>query len=95
VKESDIVKNCLTYLRLKNHMAWRNNTGRRGRISFGLRGSPDIIGIMPDGRFLGVECKVEGGTQSPEQADFQRHATERNALYIVARSLDDIIAAGL
>lgn len=64
--ETELVKACLEFLRLRGVMAWRNNTGafvvRNGKgrrfMRCGTPGSPDIIGILPGGRFLGIECKV-------------------------------------
>lgn len=62
--ETALVKACLEYLPLEGVVAWRNNTGalidRTGRpVRFGLGvGSPDIVGCMPDGRYLAVECKI-------------------------------------
>jgi hypothetical protein len=64
------------------------------RISFGLPGSPDIIGILPPhGRFVGIEVKVPGNTQSDQQRNFGAVATEQGALYIVAHSVDEAVAA--
>jgi hypothetical protein len=99
VSETDIVHHCLSYLRVRGVFCYRNNTGaaRAGNrfVSFGFPGSPDIIGILGDGRFLGVECKSATGRQSEAQKEFERKATERGAVYIVARSVDDLIATGL
>jgi hypothetical protein len=39
-------------------------------MSFGLKGSADILGLLPGGRFLAVECKAEHGRLSPEQRQF-------------------------
>jgi hypothetical protein len=55
---------------------WRNNTGalpdKTGRIiRFGLcKGSSDIIGICPDGKFLAIECKNAVGRVTPDQKRF-------------------------
>jgi hypothetical protein len=73
---------------------WQNNTGtafRKGRpISFGKKGSPDIIGFLDDGRFVGVEVKVGRDKQSRDQIMFAVTARKYNAVYLVARSLDDV-----
>ena len=57
---------------------WRCNTGRRGRVQFGLRdlrgqvvGTPDLIGLV-DGRFLALEIKVPGGRTEPARAAAQQ-----------------------
>lgn len=75
-KEGDIVKACLSYLQAIGVMAWRSNTGatertdvigRKRFVRFGTKGSPDIMGIMGGGRFLGIECKMPGKPQSDDQ----------------------------
>jgi len=73
--ESRILAGCLNTLRLLNIFHWRNSVGavcvRPGQIiRFGLVGSSDIEGILPDGRFLAMECKAPASRLSPEQASF-------------------------
>jgi hypothetical protein len=78
---------------------WRQNTGRlpdprTGRwVSFGLKGSADILGILKGGRFLAVETKVPGGRLRPEQLAFCHMLTSFGGLYIVARSVEDAVRA--
>lgn len=54
--ETQLVKACLEYLRLRGVMAWRNNSGAtpykgkdgKGRfVRYGLKGSSDILGVIP------------------------------------------------
>lgn len=76
-------------------MAWRNNTGAYKTedgtyIRYGLKGSPDIIGILNDGRFLGVECKSGKNDIKGSQIDFKEQVEKRNGVYIVAWSTDDL-----
>jgi hypothetical protein len=59
--ESAIVRAILAYLRLAGVFAWRVNVGmlrdRTNRpVFFGTVGCPDIIGVLPDGTFLGLVC---------------------------------------
>ena len=76
---------------------WRNNTGQMptpdGRvIRFGLPGSADILGILkPHGRFLAIECKTEIGRQSEHQKAFQAMIESHGGLYILARSVNDVL----
>ena len=76
-------------------MIWRNNTGSltagKRFIRFGLPGSPDFIGILSDGRFLGIEAKAAGKKQSPEQKQFQAECEKRGAVYILAYDVQDVI----
>ena len=79
---------CLQYLELRGIYHWRNNTGavqvRPGQfMRFGKVGSSDILGILPGGRLLCVECKAKGGRLSPEQKQFLADAQELGALALV------------
>ena len=96
VPESMVLAQCMQYLYLKKIFAWRNNTGAAktedGRyVRFGLPGASDIIGIMPDVRFLAVECKrSDGGRLSPQQKVFLDKIKEAGGVAVVAASLDDL-----
>jgi hypothetical protein len=78
---------------------WRQNTGRlpdprTGRwISFGLKGSADILGILRGGRFLAIETKTPTGRLRPEQVAFRDMVTSLGGLYVVARSVEDAVLA--
>jgi hypothetical protein len=63
--ETALVRACLELLKLRGVFAWRNNTTGvfdPSRMKFrkftGLKGVSDILGILPGGRLLAVECKV-------------------------------------
>ena len=69
---------------------WANNTGvvfTKGRkISFGLTGSADIIGLRrKDGKFLAIEIKTGRAVQSQDQINFQKMIEEFGGIYILAR----------
>ena len=53
-------------------------------------GWPDITGLLPDGRFIGVECKSKRGRQSPAQKAIQHEISKRNGIYILARCPEDV-----
>lgn len=59
----------------------------------GLPGLPDICGILPDGRWLGVEVKWGRDKQSEDQATCQRVFQERGAIYVIAHDLEGGMAA--
>lgn len=76
---------------------WRVNTGaaRIGNrfIRFGIKGQADIQGVLaPSGRAVFIECKTQTGRLRPEQIAFGRMVEEMGALFIVARSLEDVDA---
>ena len=94
--ETALVKMCLEFLRIERVLAWRNNTGRlagSGRlVTFGLcPGSSDIIGLMPDGRFLAVECKIGKADPTALQAAFLQSINDQGGLAICVRSLDELM----
>ena len=59
-------------------------------VRYGLPGAPDILGVLPGGRMLAVEVKVERDRVREEQRLWHRRAVELGALVIVARSLEDL-----
>ncbi|MDR2631001.1 MAG: hypothetical protein LBC60_08775 [Spirochaetaceae bacterium] len=62
-------------------------------MSFGLKGSADILGCLPGGKILAVECKAECGRFSPEQRQFLEDIKALGGLAIVAKSYQDIEGA--
>jgi hypothetical protein len=75
---------------------WRNNTGsvktEDGRfVTFGLKGSADIIGILQGGRFLAIEVKKPGGRVSPDQKKFIDTINAEGGIAFVAYSVDEVI----
>jgi hypothetical protein len=98
VPEKLIVKSILEYYALfpAKIKLWRNNSGAmqtfdKRWISFGLKGSPDIIGfIAPSGRFVGIECKVVGDKPKPHQQAFLDNIQDKGGISIVAYDLEDV-----
>lgn len=96
---SVLVNQILVALSRAGVLAWKNHTGMGVSLSgnpikFGLVGSSDILGVIPpDGRFLGVEVKTGTGKQRKRQGKFETAVASRGGLYIVARSVEDALAA--
>ena len=94
-KEAGVLRGCLKQLHSLGLFTWRNNSGTLWAggqpVSFGFPGSPDIIGILPDGRFLGVECKSPTGRQSMKQKAFEQRVAASGGVYILAHSVDEMI----
>lgn len=100
MKESETQKAILDYLALKKIFAWRNNTGAQiirnadgstRFLRFGKKGSADILGIMPDGKFLAIEVKGKKGVVSLDQTNFLVEIKRNNGVAMVAYSLDDVM----
>lgn len=53
-------------------------------------GVPDILGVWMREK-LGIEVKTNKGVQSEEQKDFEREWKLHGGIYILARSLHDVI----
>ena len=97
--EGAVVRAVLDYLAIRQIVAWRNNTtgvydptAKRFRTNAGRNGVADILGCLPGGRFLAVECKAGRGVLSPAQVEFQRDIVVAGGLHIVARCIEDVIA---
>lgn len=100
VLEKVIQHQILVFLSLTGFFVWRNQSGgiydkrtQRFRKNIGvgrLNGVPDILGILPDGRFLGIEVKSKKGVVRPEQHDFIANIIKRGGVAFVARSVEDV-----
>lgn len=93
--ESDVVRSCLEYLKIRGIFAWRQNAGviplANGGVRFsGLRGVSDILGILPDGRFLAVECKSAKGKTSEHQDAFLDQIAGNGGVACVVRSVEEL-----
>jgi hypothetical protein len=89
------VKKCLLILSSSRFLAWSNNTGsikfENRYVTFGAKGSPDIIAIHPDtGVFYGFEIKTGAGVQNKHQKVFGKEILKRNAQYYVIRSIEEL-----
>lgn len=95
MSESQVVNACIRWLYVNKVFAWRNNSGsyksQTGTyVRYGFKGSPDIIGILPNGQFLGIEAKYGKNKLSEDQQAFKSKALANNAVYITAYSVDDL-----
>jgi hypothetical protein len=97
LKETALVQQVLSYLLLKGHYVWRNNTGatRAGQfgerfIRYGLPGSADVLGCAKDGKLIAVECKIKPCKPTPLQLDFLEQVQKRGGYAILAYSLTDV-----
>jgi hypothetical protein len=89
---------CLRYLERRGLMAWNNPSGcirvaPDRWVHFGKKGSSDIIGCLPGGRFLAVECKAEHGRLSPEQRQFLADVKAQGGMAVTVKSWQELDAA--
>lgn len=94
--ENNLLAQIQELLKIKGIRAFRNNTGRRGRVSYGLcPGSSDLIGWTKDGRFLAIEVKDGDADTDPErlklQLAFLADVNSAGGVGILARRLEDVL----
>lgn len=93
-REAPVLHDCLKWLHERGVFAWRNNTGvvwvEDRPIFYGYKGSADILGILPDGRFLAIETKSPTGVQSDDQKKFQASVEANNGDYLLVRSAKEL-----
>ena len=98
VNENKVQLSVLKSLQKQGIFCWRQNNGatydpKLGGYRFNyssIKGVPDIVGLLPNGKFLGVEVKSVKGKMSPEQFIFAKRIRESNGVYILARSAADV-----
>lgn len=101
IPEKIIQAQILNYLTMNGLYIWRNNSTavfdaskkvfRKARSKHSINGSSDILGILPDGRFLAIEVKSATGRASPDQIKFINAINSNGGLAFIARSIDDVI----
>ncbi len=76
---------------------WRNNTGtasvtdsngKKRQWRAGIKGSGDIIGMTPKGRFVTIECKRAGKKPSVFQQSFMDDVSQRGGIAVVVDSIE-------
>src|SRR5438128_1815020 len=101
--EGEALSAICDYLALKGYLFSRTNNmpvfdkGRgayRALPKHTRKGWPDIC-LISEGKFYGIEVKSQVGRLSPEQVDLGRDIILNGGMYVVARSIDDVQAAGL
>lgn len=90
----------LNYLRSKSIFCWTNQTTgifdktkgiyRKNKSRHFVKGVSDILGVLPDGKFLAIEVKSKTGRASVEQLRFINTINSQNGIAFIARSIDDI-----
>jgi hypothetical protein len=92
--ENVVLKACLELLVALHIFSWRNNSGAvqigERFLRYGLKGSADILGVLPSGRFLAIECKAPGGVQSPNQKWFQQKIEINGGVYLLVESAAEL-----
>lgn len=97
--ESSVVKRVLLALSKEfwPGIFWRQNAGKVKTVDgywveLGPEGIADIVGFLPTGQIVFVECKRRTGKQRDSQKTFQRSAEKAGAIYVVAREGEQAVA---
>ena len=106
-QENELVKDALDFLTRNGIMAWRNNNTGGFKTEWGyirgpwtycedtgvinLKGLPDILGVLPDGKFLGAEAKIGGRKPTPEQEEIIESIRRLEGVAFVFWSIEDMI----
>jgi hypothetical protein len=95
--EAALLRQCLDLLRIRRVFAWRNHSvgifdpvRKVFRAHPGLRGVADILGVLPNGRFLAIECKGARGRVSAEQQAFLANVVKAGGVALVIRDVRDL-----
>jgi hypothetical protein len=99
--EKEVKQLILEYLAKVGVEAWNNPRGmgqlkHGGFIKYGGKpGASDILGFLPNGRFLAIETKEASGKNkaSEEQLNFIRTVRANKGVGLVAKNLDEVISA--
>lgn len=96
MKESEVQKMLLDYLRIRGWFAFKVNTAGIFKQKTGNyipnpnRGCPDIFAAK-GGITIAVEAKSEKGAQSDFQKEWQRNWEAAGCRYLLIHSLDELI----
>jgi hypothetical protein len=103
MKEADIQKQIVKYLRLSGQLVYSVPNELVGRLSPGAKnhfysmgltpGAADLLVLMPGGRVKILEVKTATGRQSDRQKEFERRCTALGHEYQIVRSLEDAVRA--
>lgn len=75
------------FFRNETGAAYRDTKGgKRIWFHYGIKGSPDIYGILAGGRYIGIEIKTGNAVQQENQKLFQRMIESFGGLYKVCKS---------
>ena len=98
LSEHEVQAQILDWLKHKNYMFWRSNSGamagdhkgKRWYVKFGPKGGPDIFAVIK-GQIFGIEVKSEKGFQSQVQKEFEVEFVRAGGIYLLCFSLEDAV----
>jgi hypothetical protein len=98
--EGYIKNSILSYLKWKGIFAFpvdsvgifdpKRKVFRKRNSVHAMKGVSDILGILPGGRFLAIECKSKTGRMTVEQEVFLQDVRAKGGVAFMARSIEDV-----
>jgi penicillin-binding protein-related factor A (putative recombinase) len=94
--EKEIESRILNFLQACGLMVWKNNSigvfdaekkSFRRPSKFHRNGVSDILGCLPNGRFLAIEVKSKIGRPSPNQLEFITEVQKNGGICFISRSV--------
>jgi hypothetical protein len=97
MSEQDLVRRIIATVNASGLAeVWRCHSGmvkvRRAFMHLAPVGTPDIIGFLRDGRFLGLECKLPKEQPTAEQKATLARIVAAGGVADVVRSVDEAVA---
>lgn len=97
ISERDVVKACISWLRRHRIFCNRHDCGggylgdSGAYATYGIKGAGDIIGLLPDGTHLEIECKAgKGGSLTKGQQKRMKDIKENNGIYLVVHGISEL-----
>lgn len=99
IKEADVLRSVLAYLRLAKIFSWRVNSGgirashngKRRFVRFSsINGISDVLAILPGGRLLAIECKRPGERPTDTQKAFLTEVSMAGGLALVVSDVGQL-----
>ena len=98
--EKYVEKMIFGYLKSKGVFCWKNDSVgifnpvkkiyMKSTNPNRINGTSDILGCLPDGRFLAIEVKSSAGTVSDEQTKFIDRVNLLGGMAFIARTVQDV-----
>ena len=99
--ENEVVNSVIEWLQWHKIFCWRTNNipifdpiNKRYRAmpKYAMAGVSDIIGILPDGKGLFIECKRTSNRSgmSEAQKEFEGRVKTNKGIYILATCIEDV-----
>jgi hypothetical protein len=94
--ESEVLADCMAWLKQHNILVWRNNTGSgtlgvSGYYRYGITDGGDLIGLLPSGIHIEIEVKKSsGGRWSAGQMARKVEIELNNGVYLLVHSTEEL-----